>query len=228
MTKFQEWKVTTKAMLAAAAVAAFVAAGVAGGGDGTVAVRNTSAEAPGAAETTTTTEVPTTTTTTTEATTTTTEATTTTTAPVQERIVIVEKRVTEVEQRVENIERQLPSTTTTTLPAEPTVTKGYGPYCGSSSAMPAGSCVIRFRTDVAKPGLKVTFRFLTRDGMAEFTAVFGQDAPPMSNIADGGGFDLNAVYYFPPEMVPESPPADGASYFGGIVRWEWDGGVRVP
>jgi hypothetical protein len=76
VTRFQEWKITTKAVLAASAVAAVVAVAVSNGG-GTVTVHNASSDA-SIAETTTSTEVPTTTTTTAAPTTTTSAVTATT------------------------------------------------------------------------------------------------------------------------------------------------------
>lgn len=84
MNRFQEWRITTKAMVLAAGVSALVAGALASR-PGEVTVHNTSA-----VEETTTTTVPETTTTTTE--------TTTTSLPVEQRVTVIENRVTAIEQ----------------------------------------------------------------------------------------------------------------------------------
>lgn len=172
------------------------------------------------------------TTTTEPPTTTTTEPpTTTTTADLPARVVYIEKRVDEVDKRVAVIEAT--TTTTTTVPpppTEPTVTRGYeywtniGEQSSSDNSGYGGARIIRFATDVYKPGLKVRFLYLVKGGVQEFVADFDHPhVPPENASLDSGPKD--AVYVFSSSEVDNFWPNNDA-YFKGIVGWEWDGGSK--
>jgi hypothetical protein len=203
VTRFEEWKITTKAVLAATVVAAAVAAGVAGG-RGTVEVHQTSASAP--IDEVTTTTVP--------ASTTSTEipTTTTTAAPrVEERVIVIEKRVTEVENRVTKLE----STTTTTpsVPEVRLVDNALGLADGPGTWTADFGRVLDFKSTLAMPGLKVTFKhYVTGDTgvveIREFTAAF----------EDGL---TETTYSIPGELTKATGHLE--DIYLGIASVTWDG-----